>query len=804
MDHLIRSVRLALRSFRRMPGFTATAVLTLALGIGLSTAVFTVAEALLIRRLPVQDQDSLVLLWGETPDGHFANFPLSFDDVRTFARDTRVLARAAYFAYEGAWAQTVRDGDRLSTLRRSVVSGDFFAVLGARPVLGRALRADDDVLGATPVAVLSYAAWQQQFGAERDVLGRRIALHETGTVYTIVGVMPQGLDFPRGTDFWASVTGSTSAGGLEYRSFDLIGRLAPGASTASARAEVTAFFARSQAPLLRNVRGVVHPLPAFILGDTRPALLAFAVAAALLLLITCVNVANLLLVRGLGRTREIAVRSALGATRWALVGQLLTENALLALLGGVAGVGVAVAAVRLFVAVAPAELPRLDEIGVNGIALAAAAALTAVAMLIFAIAPAALTSRAEVQGMLRSGVRQSTTRRSRVATEALVAAQLALALMVLSAAALVARSLVGLERASLAFESRDLLVASLSVDLLRYADVTRQNAVVQAVADRLSAERGIAAVSPVVAVPFTQGWDGRPSADGQTPAEAALNPMVTMDLVGPGYFEALGMPMIRGRGFAESDRRGAPRVVVLSESAARRFWPRGDAVGKRVRLGGAQDPAVTVVGVVPDTRYRDLRNAKPTIYFALAQSEFPFAPTNLVIRTRGEPASVVPAIRRAVADAAPGVVVSGASPFETYLDAPLAQPRFNAVLLGVFATAAVVLAAIGLFGVMMTMVGQRTRELGVRMALGATARDIRRVVVGRGLRIAAIGAVVGMAGALGANRVVAGMLYGVRPTDMVTLAGVAALLVGVALVATLIPARTGARIDPVVALRADG
>ena len=799
-----RYVRFGFRSLRRTPGFTTTAVVTLALGIGLSTAVFTVANAILIRPLPVRDQDRVVLLWGETPDGRLSTFPFSWDDVRAFESRPRTLERGAYYAYEGAWPQTIKDGDRVWSLRRSAVSGDFFAVLGATPSLGRAIRPEDDVIGAAPVAVLGYAAWQQQFGGDPNILGRTIAMHETGVVYRIVGVMPQGLDYPRGTDFWASIAGSTSADGLEFRSYFAIGRLARGTTPAAARAELTAFFARSPEPFLRNVRGVVTELPRLMVGDTKPALLAFAAAAALLLLITCVNVANLLLVRGLGRAREIAVRSALGASRGELVAQLLVENAMLAASGGALGVGVAWVAVRVFVAAAPSGLPRLDEIGLNAGALVGAIAITAAAMLIFAVAPAVLTSRADANRLIRSGVRQTASRRSRFTTETLVAGQLALALMVLSAAALVARSLMRLEGADLSFDASHLLVGSLSIEYDRYGDVERQNAMLITVVDRLKNEPDVVDVSPVVAAPFTQGWMGRPTAEGQTKADAVTNPMLTMELVSAGYFRTLGMSVVAGRAFGDADRHGAPPVIMLSESAARHFWPRGDAVGKRMFGGAEPDQAATVIGVVPDTRYRDLRQPQPTIYFPLAQSAFPFAPTNLVIRTRGNPSAAVSTIRRAVADAAPGVVLSRASPFATHLEGPLAQPRFNALLLAVFAAAAIALAAVGLFGVMMTMVGQRTRELGVRMAIGATERDIGALVVGRGLAIAVVGAVVGLAGSVAANRLISSLLYETSPADAGTLALVAMVLIVIAVLAMLLPARASTRIDPVVALRAEG
>jgi putative ABC transport system permease protein len=802
MDSLWRTVRVGFRSLRRTPGFSVTAVLTLAIGIGLSTAVFTVAEALLIRRFPVADQDRIVLLWGETADGRFKNFPLDYTDVRRFVGASRSLQRAAYLQFEQTWPTTFRDGDRISTLRQSLVSGDFFSVLGARPALGRALTPDDDLAGAAPVAVLSWTAWQRQFGGDRGVLGKRLTLHGSRVAFSIVGVMPQGLDYPRGVDFWAPIVPSTAPTALPLMAYDVIGRLAPGATPATARTEISSFFRASGDAFMREVRGVVHTLPSLIIGDTRPAVIVFAAAVALLLLITCVNVATLLLVRGLGRAREIAVRTALGATRPQLVKQLLIENVVLALAGGAVGVALAFAVVRVFVAVAPPDLPRLDEIHVSSTALLGAVSITALALVVFAIAPAVLTSRVALVRMLRSGVRETASRRSRLTTESLVAAQLALAVVVLSAAGLIGRTLLELQRADLALDSSRLLVVSLAISD-QYGSVARQTAMLEAVDARLKVTPGVTELSPVVAVPFTRGWDGRPKAEGQSEQDAATNPMLNMEVVGDRYFDALGTPVLRGRTFTAADRQGASPVVMLSESAARAYWPTGDPIGKRL-VGFEKDQFLTVVGVVSDTRFRDLRDPRATIYFPLRQSTFPFVPLSLVIRTTGDPASVVPSVRRAVEEAAPGVLVSNAAPFETFLTQPLAQPRLNALLLGVFAGAAVALAAIGLFGVMMTMVRQRTRELGVRMALGATAADLRSLVMGRGLLIAASGATAGLIGALATNRLLSAMLYEVSPTDALTLTLVAGLLLCVAAVATLIPARSSTRIDPVVALRADG
>jgi predicted permease len=801
MDTLLQDIRVGTRNLLRTPAFAAIAVLMLALGIGLSTAVFTVADALLLRRLPVRDQDRLVVLGTETPTG--TRWAIGLDEAREFARRTRSLEQVAFFSYYGALDKPIREGGRVTRLRRSQVSGAYFDVLGVQPALGRVLSPSDDVTGADPVVVLSHATWQRRFGGEGSVLGRRILTHDDGITYTVVGVMPQGFDYPRGTDFWAPVVAQTSTSAVELIALEAIGRLAPGASGVGARDEMTTFLGRAGAPPgEHNLHGVVHTLPQLIVGDTKPALLAFAAAAGLLLLITCINVANLLLVRGLARSREMAVRSALGGSQPRIVAQLMTESALLAVAGGVLGVAVAALAVQGFVGFAPAGVPRLDEVHLNATALTGAVAITAFAVLVFGLAPAVTTSRADLQQVLRSDTRQSAGRRSRLVTETLVAGQMALALLVLSSAGLIARSLIKLETATLSFDPSHLLIGELALPVEQFGDTPKQLALLERLVPRLAAIPGVQAVSPVVAVPFSQGWTGALSAEGQSAAEVAVNPMLNMEVVVPNYFTTFGIPILRGRSFTDADRDGALPVVVLSEGAARHFWPRGDAIGRRVLMG--QKDTLTVVGVVPDTRYRDLREARPSIYFPLRQSFFGFVPTVLAIRTKGAPAEAVPAIRRVISETEPDVDLANAAPFGTFLAQPLAQPRLNALLLAVFALAGVALAAVGLFGVMATMVRRRTRELGIRMALGASARDVRRLVMRRGLAIASAGTAAGLLGALSVNRLLSGMLYEVSPTDAVTLAAVAGLLLGVATIASLIPARSSTRIDPAIALRAEG
>jgi predicted permease len=806
MERLLENARLAVRSLRRSPGFVLTASLTLALGIGLATAVFTVAEALLLRRLPVQDQDRIVVLWGKMPGQDLLNYPLGLDDARTFAQSARTLDKTGFYAYEGASPVLVRDGDNGLRLRRALVSGDFFDVLAAQPILGRTLTDADNHRGSAPVIVLSHSVWQRVFSGDPRAIGRRVMVHDQGAMHTIVGVMPQGLDYPRGVDFWSPVIPAVQERNMQYLSLYAIGRLAPNATLASAAEELTAYYQRPATSVWqRNLRGAAHSLPRLILGDTRPALFTFAAASLLLLLITCINVANLLLVRGLSRVREIAVRSALGAKRGRLVGQLLVENGLLAVTGGALGIVVAALAVRGFVMFAPAGVPRVDEIHLNATVLAGAVALTALATLFFALAPAVMTSRVQLQDVLRSDARQTAGRRRRLLNEGLVSAQMALALVVLSATALVMKSLLNLERADLALDPSRLLIAEFAVRDDEFDSTQKLQAALDRLTTSIEAIPGVLGTSQVVSVPFaTTAWDGRPGAEGQSRDEAAANPMLNMDVVSPGYFATLGIPVLRGRGFTEADRDGAPLVAVLSQSAAEHYWPGADPIGKRIRMGGNLETAFEVVGVVPDTRYRNLREPRGSVYFPVRQPFFPFAPTTLAIRTSGTPSDLIPTLRRTIEETDPGVALASAAPFEVFLEEPLAQPRLNTFLLAVFACAAVALAAIGLFGVMATMVRQRMREIGVRMALGATRQDVRRMILRRGLIVAGVGLTIGVGGALGLNRLLDALLYEVSPTDAATLGIVAAALLVVATLATALPARASTRIDPVQALRVEG
>ncbi len=803
MGALIRQVRVAARSLVRAPRFAAVAMLTLALGIGLSTAVFTVADALLIRRLPVADQDRLVLLWGEAPASRFSKVPLTLKGVRDFERRSQSLAHVAFFAFRGAVPAPIQVDGKAIPIQIGLVSGNFFDVLGSRAVIGRALRPEDDVAGAAPVVVLSYRAWQQQFGSDSTIVGKSVRMIYTERNYTIVGVMPEGLDYPRATDIWAPLVAYGAAGGfldILAGELDVLARLRPGATGRQASGELTAYFGRREAPASqRDVRGVATPFADGMLGATKPAVVLVTLAATLLLLLTCVNVANLLLVRSLGRLRELAVQSALGASRGRIVAQLVTESGLLAIGGGLLGTAFAAAVVRLFVSFAPANLPRVDEISVNGAMVVLALLLTTAAMVLSVLGPAVFTLRVQASDVLRSGSRTSGGRRVRKLAEMLVVVQVILATVSLVGAGLVVRSFINLQRLNLGFEPAHLLVVELAMQPDQLGDAQKQQQAIDMALANTRALPGVRDITPVFTVPFVGeggGVDGRVSTPQQSEGERVGNPVVNMDLAAPNYFAMLGVPVLRGRPFNARDDKGSEPVVVVSSSVARHFWRSTDPIGKQLIVS---KQGFTVVGVVPDTRYRELQAAWPTVYFSPTQLPL-FSPSTLLIRMSVPAAAVVPAVRRTVSDV-PGLVVLNASPLETLLDVARAQPRLNAMVLALFATAAIALAAIGLLAVIATMVRQRTHEFGIRMALGATSGRLRRMILVRGLSLATAGVAIGIAGALTASRLLSALVFDISPTDGSTVIGVAVLMLGVAAIASLIPAWLSMRTDPILALR---
>jgi putative ABC transport system permease protein len=803
MNRIAHDARLALRGFRHSPSFTITAVLILALGIGMAVAMFTVFDAVLLRPLPVQDESGLVQLFTYRGDPN-ADFWLLRGDLPKVAATSRTMHDIAGVAHWGASGAPFLDGDRPLVISRTTVTGNFFEVLGARPVLGRLLQTADEVAGAEPVLVISYGTWQKAFGGDSGVIGRRLMEPYQRLNYRIVGVAPAGLDYPSGVGLWMPAWQPSAA-----MSVIAIARLAPNATPLAAQTE---FFSTMKHLFPdRTYAGVhVESFRHVVVGSIRPILVVLAAAVGLLLLVACVNVGNLLLLRAAGRARELSVRRALGAGSGDIVQQLVVESGLLGLAGGALGVLSAGALIGVLLAYAPAKLPRTDVIGLTGTPIAIAVSVTLIAVLLFGVVPAFIASRGSLASPLRFDSRAGTeTRARRRMREALVAWQVALALVMLAGAGLLGRSLERLQGIALGYNPDRLSLLSYSFPPSAYLDSAGQfsQAMVNALGDRLlpalRAVPGITTVTPVVIPPFfgASVFISRLDVEGQTREEMKSNTFVPMEAGGADYFRTFGIPIGRGRAFTDADRENAPMVAIVSEATARRLWPDDDPIGKHIYFWGPDSTTWrTVVGVAGDIRYRSLREATPSVYLPWRQSLWQ---GNFAVRTSAELATVLPALRRAAREINPDYTLWDAQSMNDLLAGPLMQPRVSALLLGAFALVSMLLAAIGLYGVMASSVRAGMRELGVRSALGASPERLRRGVLAQAFAVTGAGVVVGLAVALAASRLLTTLLYEVSPADPIVMVGSAALLLVVALVAAYVPARFATRIDPVQALRAD-
>lgn len=803
MAHWEQHVRLALRGVRRAPAFAASVVGILALGIGMAVAMATVFDAVLRRPLPVRDEGALTVLW--TYHDPAVELTPTLDQVRTFARETRTLAAVAATAHWGANEQPMTDGDRALLLRRGMVTGNFFAVLGARSALGRLLRPEDEAKGAPKVLVLSHAAWRRHFGADPGVVGRRLVEPYLRDVYTVVGVAPPGLDYPVGADYWMPMW--AEAGMQEVF---VVGRLAPGATRPAAAGELLAAM-RRLAPQKNLTGATAQPFADVIVGDVRPALVVLTAAVALLLAITCVNVGGLLLVRAAARGRELAVRRAIGARPGDLVRQLGTESALLGLVGGALGLALAEGLRRALLALAPAELPRLDVLALAGTPVRLALAVTLGTVVVVGLFPALVAAGVAPMAALRRDARAGEgSRRGSAVRRALVGAQVALAVVLLAGAGLLGRSLARLEQLDLGYAPEHLAIAAVSWDVPRERDFAERLAWGRQVTEALAATPGVRAATPILVPPFSGAnvWRGRFVAEGRGEVARDAAPFLPIEVGGADYFRTFGVPLVRGRGFRDADRAAAPKVVVVSEAVARRLFPGVDPVGRRLRLlptpGGPPDDSGdwrTVVGVVRDTRFRALREATPAVYIPFEQLDG--WQGLLAVRATGDPAALAATVRRVVRAVRPDLDAYQVQAMDDALAEPLARPRLTAGLLGGFSAAALLLAAVGLYGALAALVGERTREFGVRLALGARPAQVRAGVLRGALALVGAGTLAGLAVAVAGGRVLAALLYEVRPADPLTLAGVGALLVGVGLAAAYVPARRATRVDPARALRAE-
>ena len=797
IDALLADLRYALRQLRRAPTFAATVVLILGIGIGMATAMFTVFRAVVMEKLPVRDPDRVVVLW--TFRDPTVELPVGLKEVDDLRRESRTLANVAGFAHWGAQVIPLTDGDRPIVLKQAMVTAGFFDVLGARPVLGRLLRPEDGFEGAAPVAVISYQTWQRDFGGDPRVLGRRLTTTQDQRSYAIVGVTPPGLDFPVGTDYWI--------GPRPFDLIDVVARLAPIATPASAQLE----FLSIARQLDHERRTPVYPtgatvrtLTQAVLGDTKPILVALTAAVTLLLLIVCVIVSSLLLLRASRRAPEIVMRRALGASSRQIARLLVAESALLATAGGALGLVCAAGLLKLLLVFAPAQVPRMDMIRLAGTPVDVAARVTLLAVMLFGLVSALLAARGDPAFLLRIDSRSGTeTRGRRRFRQSLVASQVALAVVMLAGAGLLVRSLERLERLDLGYEADNLSILDLAVPFAKYGSPQKVFAMFDDLYGRLRAVPGVTAFTPVLYPPFLGAnlMQVTPVLEGQSRAAVDATPNVPLEGGGTEYFRTFGIPILRGRGFLPSDRESAPKIVVVSEAVARRLWPGQDPVGQRLRfLGGDPNDWRTVVGVAGDIRFRRLKEATPMIYLPWHQL-ITFG--TFALRTRDALASVLPAVRRTVREFDPQMDVWDARTMDAYVDKPLTQPRLSTLLLSAFGVVGLLLAAIGLYGMMASAVQERTRDLGVRLALGATPGRLRREVLGAALSVTSVGAVVGLAAAVMSSRLLTALLFQVSPTDPITLAGVCVVLLAVGVGAAYLPARRAMRIDPAQALRTE-
>jgi putative ABC transport system permease protein len=803
MTTLTHDLRIAVRGFRRSPSFTITAVVILGIGIGMAVAMFTVFDAVVIRPLPVTSPDRVVELFTYKGDPN-TDYYILREDLKKVAASTKTMRDVAGIAHWGAAPAPLVDGDRPLVLNRTLVTGNFFGVLGTRPLLGRLVQPSDEMPGAELVLVLSYGAWRKYFGADPGIVGHRLMEPYGRTPYRVIGVARPGLEYPAAVDVWMPAWQPSNR-----LSVIAVARLAPNATPRTAQAEFLQIMKGLSAD--REYDGAhVETFTQAVVGDVQPILVVLVAAVGLLLLIACVNVGNLLLLRAASRARELSVRRALGATYGDVVRQLVVESGLLGVAGGALGLVTAGTLVRLLIAYAPPQLPRVDMIRIAGTPIVIAVGVTLAAVLLFGVVPALIASRGELGSPLRYDSRAGTeTRARRRMRQTLVASQVALALVMLAGAALLGRSLERLQGLSLGYDPNHLSLISVAFPPSVYADSVgkvdqqRLNALGDQLAPVYRSVPGVTAVTQMLVPPFlgTGIFVGRLDLEGQTPEETKTNPVYPMEAGGTDYFRVYGIPILRGRAFTEGDNEKAENVAVVSQSAARKLWPNEDPIGKRIHFWSADSTTLrTVVGVAGDMHYRSLREPTAEVYLPWKQS---YWQGSFAIRTTGSLAAVLAALRRATAEVNPDLTLWQADPMDDLIAKPLAQPRMSALLLACFAFVSLLLAAIGLYGVMASSVRGSMRELGVRAALGASPERLRRGVLTQALLVTGSGAVVGLAVAVAASRLLTKLLFEVSPADPVSMIAAAALLLIVALIAAYLPARHATRVDPVQALRAD-
>jgi putative ABC transport system permease protein len=807
MSDFLQDLRYGARNLARTPGFTAVAVLTLALGIGATTAIFSVVNAVLLRPLPYPDADRVVMVWmdnrrmGMNEDIH------SWPNYADYRDQNRVLSGLAGYTPAGynVTGGCLEGECEPQRVGAAAATANLFTVLGVGPRLGRAFTTAEETEGQDAVVVISHGLWTRQFGADPKMVGRTVRLN--GRERTVIGVMPRGFAFPTAeTDLWVPLV--IDADTRQSRnSFFLytVGRLRPGVTLARAQAEMSAIAKRleTEYPSLRDLGANLVALPEQIIGKTlRTALWIMLGAVAAVLLIGCANVANLLLSRAAVREREVGVRLALGASRGRLVRQLLTESVLLAVVGGALGVGLAWAGLRVLVGLAPADVPRMDEVRIDALVLAVTTAVALGTGIVFGLVPALQASRPNLAEALRDGRGGTAGRRGHRLRRLLAAGQVALVVVLLTGAGLLIRSFIQLQQVHLGFRPDHLLTMQLSLPYAKYQEPQQRITFYETLMERVRTLPGVEGAGAIGDIFLSKTPNSTNfTIEGRTPSPDQQNTEVPLDGVTPDYFRVMGIPLKSGRTFTAQDGADAPPVVIVNENMAKRFWPGEDAVGKRFKYGdGSQAPWMTIVGVVGDMR-RTGYDAPVRYETFLPYPQRATTRMTVVVRTRGAPLAAAPAVRAAVRGIDADLPLYEIKSMDELLSAMIAQRRFSMALLGTFAALALLLGVVGVYGVTSYLVAQRTREVGLRLALGAQPRALVGMVVRQGMGVALAGIVVGLAGALALTRLMAGLLYEVSPRDLGTLLGVTAVLALATLLANYVPARRAARVDPLVALR---
>jgi predicted permease len=811
MDALRQDIQQSLRRLGKQPGFTAVVVLTLALGIGANTAIFSVVNTVLLRPLPYGEPSRLVTIQHHYPALKL-DAPVSAPGFRTYHDDTRIFDGVAV---EASWSANLTGVGEPVRLRGGRVSGEYFRTMGVPAALGRVLLPEEDAPGRNREVVISDGLWKRLFGAERSTVGRAVSLN--GESYTIVGIMPPSFhDFwSRDVEIWTPLALTPDyyvAGNYTNEWLNLTARLKPGVTTEQAVRDMRAFAEK----LKRDNPGSfpekwtlkVTSLDRIATGDIRPALLVLLGAVGFVLLIACANVANLLLARAAGRTKEVAIRSALGAERWNIIRQLLTESVVLSMIGGAVGLLLAYWSVRALVAVNPSNVPRVDELGVDGNVLLFTLIVSVGTGLLFGVMPALQISKSDLQTTLREGGRSGAGDRSgQRVRRVLVVAEVALALTLLVGAGLLVRSSARLSGVDPGFDPNDVLTFSLSLPELEYPSDTAINAFFDAVIPAIERIPGVQAAGATSVMPFGGSWStGGFNVEGYQPPPDANGPWGDIRIISPGFLQTLKVPVLAGHVFTDQEARSARDVAVVDEELVRRFYKSpADAIGKRLWRGSStpndSTRYMTIVGVVGHTKHEGLA-AEPRVQLYLPYAQRGgISRMDIAVRTTGDPARYANAIRGAVRSVDKDVPIANVHTMDDLISSSMGQRRLSMTLLGVFAGIALLLASVGIYGVMAYSVVQRTRELGLRMALGARQSDVLALVLRQGMTLVLTGVVIGVVCALGITRVMASQLYSVRPTDPVTFISVALLLAVIALVATLLPAWRATMVDPTVALR---